>query len=253
MVDYSKWDKFDVSDSDDEASSGPVQVTRLDKSSSGGRVTIGREGYTIEEDDMTTKVVVAEKAAALVPQITEKGKTDAWFHGEYEGHLYHWQQDRYEVIIFAQVPWVSAYSKKDIIVKFEEGDRSIALAPKKWKTESDTFVAALQYDIVLAGDPSNPWDDVIEWNLESWNNEPAVKFVFRKKSPLANATFWWRKVFQGTPEIDVTNLPGRTFDRRTQDNFQLAQEEFRRKVAADELGVYLGLPNDDEKADEAEK
>jgi hypothetical protein len=163
--------------------------------------------------------------------------------GTYRGTEYEWWQDRYEVTLLLYIDWLSSSIKKrDLKLSFTEHTKllEISLNPssKVFHTSLQSFEGKLQYAIQLIGEKHNEYDEILDWEFipsspcssSSSSSRPAIKLSLKKLSPIPNATFWWKKVFEGEPEIDVTKISGRQKQQMVQDEFQQAHELFMQKV-----------------------
>lgn len=160
--------------------------------------------------------------------------------GKYQGCWYQWSQDRYEVhveifISSDSIPpqKTTNLQKKNFQLLYDEMDRNLRLQyTSSSKEVSEILCFPISYAITLTGDRDNPYDDMVDWNLltnssvivNSWSdflmsfkdeskNNSEIKAIlqldFKKYSPIPNAFIWWKNIFLGEPEIDLTKIEGR--------------------------------------------
>lgn len=224
MVDYSKWDNIDYGSSDEDEGSAP-HVTALSKPES---ITVGPGGYTVGKvcADQAMPVKEASKQGDQ-PEVSFTGNGAEIIRGEYR---YFWSQDRYTVCLRLIVP--EATNNKNVSVSIT--DRRFEVKLKD--STHPYFVADLQYDVTLTGESDNPYDKIIDWEIVTERVENCeykmLKATLVKKSPIPGATMWWRRVFVGDPEIDVTKIGGRSAaDLASAQNYAEAHRLFQEKIS----------------------
>lgn len=183
--------------------------------------------------------------------------------GVFQGLSYEWSQTRYEVTMYlycsseslkeklsgsGEVDDVAALRKRDFHLLYRESDRQLTLSYRHRslnKEDRETLVQGrLQYDVELTGDPDYPYDDVIDWEVTSMpsgeHHLPELRdkgdvlcfeVVMRKQQKFSNAIIWWKTVFQGEAEIDVSTIQDRSKNyAEFMQNFQTANQMFLEKL-----------------------
>jgi hypothetical protein len=213
MVDYSRWDHFDVSDEDedenedeDSGSSGP-KVMKLDE---GARVTIGPEGssVTLAQSPQKVSSSSSNKEASISP-------INGW-----SCDLYSWSQDRYEVRVQSGVIPLAAKANEFSLIVTET---SLRLFYKG----SVLFGGDLKYSVTIDDE-----DPSVDWEIINGERGRVVAFTLIKKSPIPGSLIWWNRLFIGDPEIDTSKIPGRVGTIGTSDAWEQAHEMFRQRIAA---------------------
>lgn len=193
-----------------------------------------------EEQQYEQKVLSSQEKVQELPQTAPASKNKALngSRGNYQGCWYQWSQDRYEVHVEIFIssdlfPQKTTIQKKNFHLLYDEMDRNLRLQyTASSKEVSEILSFPISYAITLTGDRDNPYDDVIDWNFltnssvitTSWsdflsnykiesNDNSEIKAIlqldFKKYSPIPNAFIWWKNVFLGEPEIDLTKIEGR--------------------------------------------
>lgn len=273
MVDYSKWDKFDYDDDDEDEFASPAQVTKIG-GEKGGKVHIGPSGYSVEDESgdgvdhvQPRTVTTISSSVASKPSLSKTGGLGVIVEngstGKYRNVDYCWSQDRYEVSLTLFIDWVEGMRKKDITVSYFSGTKELKIISKL--SESNSFIGNFQFAVELVGDPENPYDDIFDWGIVSGLQHPtdhtrtytAIQIALKKISPLPNSIFWWKNVFIGEPHIDVTKISGRT--PAAEDEFQTAQRIFlermqQLKKQPEQLDhrIPIDFENDSEQKEEGE-
>ena len=192
MVDYSKWDHFHDSSSEDEdeEDTRPVpHVTRLDK---GTRVAFGKEGVTLLEPQQESPQPPQQSAAQKVP--TAEEQTEARRRqltrngGEESTHL--WSQTREEVHIAVFV--TKGTRAKDVSVVLVPHASTTAPAPHL--TVSVCGKAVVDADVAYPfSDDKDALDSCYE--LQDFDGERRVCIVELRKEHLLGAADsvvqWW--------------------------------------------------------------
>jgi hypothetical protein len=152
----------------------------------------------------------------------------------------------------------SNLKKKDFQVNYEESSRKLLISYRHLNTSTKQmeFLPILEgnfpFDIEITGEIDNPYDDLIDWNLSttsakkiqfpsifSFPSSPVddgkifieIELLMKKKLKFANAIIWWKNVFVGEPEIDLTTIADRAKNySEFMTNFAIAQEKFREKI-----------------------
>ena len=199
MVDYSKWDKFDASSSDDdndEEHSNP-RISSFD--GEGRSVTIGPAGVTVADKSVSTNVTTSSSKATIF-QLSDRngGKTDQFI----------WSQDRSEVVIRKELE--VSIKAADVEVLF---DVITSILSVKVKSNGSYLIyGEFRYKFELIDDELCP----VQWEIVSMEDDNETKtlhrvleITLRKLSPIPGAVIWWKNVFVGDSEIDVTTIPDR--------------------------------------------
>ena len=233
-----------------------------------------RQKLMEEEDKTRQSDTSSTHKASTVPT---KLQTPDVFHRKYRNIEYLWSQDRYEVTVILFLPIISesALAKKDLLLSYANLTKTIRLTRRSPLEGSGSsanspisllFEGILQYEIEVTGDPSNPFDDILEWNIRhnlhplTQIQEISVEIVLKKKSPFVGVTIWWSHVFAGeTEKVDVSKLKGRDTRRiqEVEDSFQSAQRQFLEKMEKDrtekvDRRVEIDLRDQDEEDEEAQ-
>jgi hypothetical protein len=152
----------------------------------------------------------------------------------------------------------NSLKKKDFHVVYGEETRELQISyrfinQKSKQTEMIPILKGkLSYDVEITGEVDNPYDDMVDWNLTMCSSSSfssvslqqmfisegndtkdilAFEFLLKKKLKIANAVIWWKNVFEGEPEIDLSTIKDRTKGyAEFMTNFQLAQEQFQEKI-----------------------
>ena len=231
MVDYSKWDKFadSESDEDDRASSSLPRVHQFHQPTS---VTIGPNGpnyYETEPEDDPTLPLPSPGTSSRAPAAAAEASSSAVSAAaaavsggvsgslksseeRYETSTHSWQQTRYDVTI-----WIKKIpldlKRSDLIIELKNHNilsihiHAILFFHKQFKYEINT----------------NLNDGIIDWEIISINNEEKlIKFIFQKHQYLPGSAIWWNACFLGDEEIDVMNIP----ERKLSTNDKIQKQQF---------------------------
>jgi hypothetical protein len=217
MVDYSKWDSFDGGSSDEEVDSKP-HVTTLPTAS---KITIGPQGCTLgNEQEIESKL--RDKLLKRKDQRVNNG-------GEVvrDDCRFYWTQDRYAVTLSIFIN--DNVRAKDIRVTLERKQLII----DDIITKSCILSGIMQYDVQLTNEADNPYDSICDWEIvKECAGNKILQLTLVKKSPIPGTSFWWKNVFVGDPEIDVTQIVGRSnSDLEASKNFAEAHHLFQQKIA----------------------
>lgn len=246
MVDYSKWNHFNVEDSDSETEIGcnsQATVTTLEPNS---RVQIGPEGavinssHTDEKNLQTLPKSISEKnSASLAPN-------ENMFEFETKCKTYSWQQTRYDVSLSINISSINEY--KTLEAKGLKLTYALQCINKHFlfKCNGKTLMdAVLAYDIIEIDDDG---DSCIDWEVKTvTRSEGVIKLcivTLRKKSPIPNAIQWWSKVFLHEQDtVDVTKISDRNKSLANSNTtsfntvWKEAHAQFKANVAAQEKVV----------------
>lgn len=225
--------------------------------------TVGSSS-TASNMPISDRVEYLSETSQVTEEIVMKKKTENGQAGQYHDCAYYWSQSRHEVNLSIYLPpthlastytpeVIKSISKRDLRLTYEEESKllSVYFISKKviW------FQTNLQYAIELTGDPTNPYDDILEWAVvkESVADTSEVKLrvdlALKKHCPIANATLWLERVFPDETKIDVTKIAGRNLQSRTvhTDPFQQAHELFLQRMKEKEV---IEIDIDDEEEEE---
>ena len=188
MVDYSKWNKFEVSDDEDDK---PNHLPIITKLNSNQKVTIGPTGPMIEE---------VQKRENITTSSAKEGDKDISYlyrNGSYTD-LYHWDQGKNDITLRIKVP--STTLAKFIKITLLE-DKSLIVT-----ISNDILLnEKMKYNVVLTDCIEND-RSFIDWELLTILDQKYIVLTFLKQSPIPNAIFWWDRVFEDDVPIDVTKL-----------------------------------------------
>ena len=254
-IDYSKWDKMDFSDDDDNSTNSEQntfpRVTRLDEPSSvtvkDGSVNI-QKGEVMAEKKKTNINTSIKKKVDGGTTCIESIKTTCTGDDRRRSILTHnggsyidqltntetfWSQDRHEVIFSISFDFLKILSR-DIRVEVKGGlsysDRFAAVGGSK-VTDQDSdgkgeihvktttginiFRGHLAYSIYL---PEG--EEEVDWEIDATDpNKKLIKITLLKALPMQGLTIWWSKPMVKYPEIDVVrDIQGRGNDNNRDDS-----------------------------------
>jgi hypothetical protein len=208
MVDYSKWNNIELSDSDDDDSGLKPKVTQL---SNGERIQIGPNGSTI----------ISDKGQPLNQPKVSKLKCNVE-NGSYCNN-FNWSQNRYEVNIQSIVP----YSTKASDVKLKVNEKQLEV----FLHEALHFGGELAYTIDI--DNTDTIYGGISWEVTDYTSENRLlALTLTKKSPIPGSFIWWKHVFITDPEIDLNSIKGRSGNISASNEWELAHKMFKEKISA---------------------
>jgi hypothetical protein len=213
MVDYSKWDHIGDSDGEEEEFRQAPIVRHIED---GAKISIGPSGAAlVRPSDSKETGASSIIASAQPPSRPGLGLLD-----EYTVAPTHkWKQDKSEVVIL--IPADRNVKASDIKVKIT-GDKELSVVVKgialletrmKYKTEINS-------------------EDGLDWELVRSSTDCNIKITFKKHQYIPGSCIWWSCVFEGDTEIDVTKIPGRESSGSFAENWRLANEMFRERIAA---------------------
>jgi hypothetical protein len=260
MVDYSKWDKFGDTESDeDESSNSLPRVHHFKQPTS---VTIGPNGLNYQAD--TSKI----SSTTSTPPVTTLDHHDHDINQEnssisilpsvspsqsspfqrYETPTHSWQQTRYEITIWIKnIPFhtknsdlkVNLYQKNSLCIEIN----SLIFFQKTLKYEISHDIDSDGIDWEIISSPSS-----------SSTNEKQIKIIFQKHQYLPGSAIWWNACFLGDEEIDVMQIPERklsTNEKIQKQQFsnvwKEANEIFQKKIQGNETSsrCSIELPSDE--------
>ena len=89
---------------------------------------------------------------------------------------------------------------------------------------------ALRYAVAL--DAEDEAAGGVQWELSDLSTAARLlSFTLGKKSPIPGSFIWWKNVFPGDPEIDVSAIQGRAGNLASSAEWEKAHEMFREKIA----------------------
>ena len=248
MVDYSRWNKIDFSDSEDDDNDaqgrgGGPTVTTLDHHE---QVRIDSTGISLLppvssfSSTFSSSSLPPSSSSSLASKPPRSNRavdhSDDW--NKCSARDFQWRESKNEV--FLLIPVVSNQRASELIIKFDSLTRTLSVE----KCGASLLEGKLRYEI--AKDP----EDILDWELVSNSslNEKYISIVLQKKSPLPNTNIWWSCVFEGDEEIDVTQIKARqeiTFKSSASSSFaeawKAAHQQFvdkastRTKINIDDL------------------
>ena len=246
-MNYSKWDKFEVS-SDEEEERGLCDVTDL-----GGPTSVQINGPNIKFLKKPTQAeapVIKAKTQACNESSSKVQEGDDFVRRE----AYKWCQSRDDVTIV--IPLAVGLRSKDLQVSLRGADKddNSAAAPSKpiltIRATTGTGLlttllqGALQYPIVPQ-DMSECWEVLTVGGSSSGSSgssgsssDRQIELTLRKQSPIPGAVQWWTRVLEAEPPIDPTTVPAR---------LRMQSQQVPRKAAEEGAG---GQENEKEKEKE---
>jgi hypothetical protein len=192
MVDYSKWDKLEVSDDeDDDINSMQPRVTKLN----GERVQIDKTGASVLPVLNTQVKNVLENQTNIFNQ--DDDISYLWLNGSsYQN--YNWDQSKTEVILRIEIPQNSVAKFIKVLIQ----DRFVQVLD----ANNFEFRKKLQYEVNLSDSLDSQSNEYSDWEIITIQNYRFLVITLQKKCPFADAVFWWDRVFKDEPPIDVTNI-----------------------------------------------
>ena len=152
-------------------------------------VTIGPSGLIIgSKDNVDASILSNDIMKGFEFDTSNGGKTDTYF----------WSQDRYEVVIKIIIP----VDTKSSLVGIKLIDSKIIHIGLKGVI---LLSKELKYGIHFEENSG------IDWELLTTpdNSCKYLQLVLPKKSPIPGSFIWWKCVFIGDDEIDVSSIKGR--------------------------------------------
>eukprot|EP00050_Salpingoeca_kvevrii_P000327 m.146007 g.146007 ORF g.146007 m.146007 type:complete len:420 (+) comp10087_c0_seq6:982-2241(+) len=261
-IDYSKWDKLDVSSSEDEeemgvdednvlqpGGKGQPRVYKLDHGQTvhipGRNVTV-RSGSDpaaaaaapsvmeiTEEDEEKEEMAEQQKQsshndkpAAAAPTRDPESKltqNGGSFSGSF-GHLL-WSQDAEEVSLAVAVP---AGTRAKAVAVSAPDDRHLRISVDGAPVFEEELFAAIE----TAEAPD--WE-ILDWHSPEAEGRRIVRATMRK-AKLGGIILWWRSATKEGPQIDTSELKDRPAASAKNaasfmESFAKAQEMFREKMA----------------------
>lgn len=215
-MDYSKWDHIDVSDdSDEEGSRGLPRVTKFEKP---GVVNISKEGVSftpqIESKNApskkpfttTTSAATTSSSSSTNSAVKNGDESLLWRNGS-KMDRFHWSQTQTEVTLRFPIP-VNLAAKNTKILLLAGRDLTIKEINAK-SSEVISFNGRFRYEVKVGDSVDTDTGEFSDWELLTLQDQRYLVLTFQKVSALAGAVFWWDRVFDGDPAIDVTAIEDR--------------------------------------------
>lgn len=236
-INYSKWDKIDVSDS--EESDGDAYTPTVTTLGSDSSVTIGPTGVSLGSSSSSSSSSAA--AASFDKQTTKSTECSEdvlWMRNGCKTELYYWSQDKIEVVLRVKV---NSDIKASTITIIFGGDKQLSIRTAR----TIILSSKLRYDVETNNIESG--DAIFDWEIKTYrvHNDTVrlLEIILRKKCPIPGAVMWWENVFEGDEEIDVTMISDRKLSvnsisndndskstTRFSEAWRLAHEEFQEKM-----------------------
>jgi hypothetical protein len=235
MVDYSKWDKFSnsLSDESDEEQQ-PMKVTKFDKKN-GETITIGPQGYRVEG----SKNISSDSMPAIATAVEKKILVDAFSENGAVLEKYKWMQNRYEVRL--TIPLPDTVKPKNVSVDVVDKVLTVSGGEAVPVLLSGTLRYMIKMESTEEAQATlrDRYFSAIDWVIEQESARSPLKVVritLYKQSPIPGAFIWWENVFEGEDKIDTTKIAGRNSvgAKSVSDNFVEAQKLFAEKIAKNE-------------------
>lgn len=220
MVDYSKWDKMDVSDSEDEKPEPEVQS--FDRPQT---VTLGPEGASFSPQEGEHGRTAMQRTASSASSSKRSRGTDAPSGGDSAAMEVEAEQGALQPIDAAQADkaaanggvvgeryvWSQSPEEVQVHVLVPEGtlakEVTVEVSEHRLSVRRQGCGAPL-----LAGDwefPIAP-EEILDWEVTGLCGHRAVRVAVRKKpAPMDGMRVWWASLLKGEPGIDVSKIGGR--------------------------------------------
>mmetsp|Transcript_8944 Transcript_8944/g.13440 ORF Transcript_8944/g.13440 Transcript_8944/m.13440 type:complete len:223 (+) Transcript_8944:51-719(+) len=211
MVDYSKWDKFQDSDSeDDERSSRMPKVHTIAEGSS---IQINSQGASVIPPSLDDTSSVESDTLKQEPIPCSAASSSRRFKATGSAPTHTWEQDRQEVTLW--IPVDSTLKGADVVISVEESMFTV-----QSKTEV-ILSKELRYKVEVP-------EDGVDWELITTDGVKQLKVTLVKHVYIPGSVIWWSNVFNGDPEVDVSQIEGRK-KSSFKDNWEQAHAMFREK------------------------
>ena len=229
MVDYSKWDSFGADEEDDEETFQGPRVTTFE-GDKGRSFIIGPSGATlVKASENPLKKLPCNSPTEIELDSTNGGITDNFT----------WSQDRYDVYLRKAVQ--AELKASNVKIDFNIADNFLSVCDRS--TGIIFFQGVLRYKFEINEQELCPiqWELVTIASKSSSNkannvDQRVLEIIFKKVSPIPGSIIWWKMVFLGDPEIDVTAIAGRgTVSTEISSAWDEAHKLFREKIATREL------------------
>lgn len=271
VLDYSKWDKLEVSDSDDgEEEEEDEGLERWAETQSAAAAAAGKRWPGMDEhpppQSATAAAPAAPPAAAPAPEPADGSvQPSKLVRNGGRTQRYMWSQEKQEVSVSVLAP--AGTSAKAVVVVLSEQQLKVGLAggakqttaAPKGAAECTWLISGQLYHPVEA--PEDPTD--IDWEIRDLSPEehaaqlladtdaetndgqakdgysaseaaqrPRVIVVSFKKKVPHGVVLWWKGLLKGDATIDVTKIAGRgAVNKDTASAWAQAHAQFQENVA----------------------
>jgi hypothetical protein len=276
-IDYSKWDRMEFSDDDEEEEfMNQPRITRLDEPS---RVTARQDGTLLVESSVPAgrKPSVDSSSALTKGSESKHGDdNDTTFADNLEkkkriewtkqgakttlsagGTDLYWSQDRCNAVLRILLP--STCNGKDLSVTlsgtiWSYADRNSASGDQRARLDisiksSKLLSSRLVYPIHYSEDDDDA--AAVDWSIDYLGKDRFVAIALHKAAPMHGVTLWWRRPFEDMEEVDIE----RNSDQKQQsqvfkETWDEAHRLFRSKIESGEL-PRMNLANNADNAESA--
>lgn len=210
MVDYSKWNNYKDSDSEDNDEVSHTATPTVYTLDPNERVDIGPQGARIQMSGDSVSPTSSsgtglKKSVASVATPHSYGKEQ----------MFTWQQTRLDVSLKIIIPAPFVELMKQVPKRI--GLMTLTLHARHFVVKVGELVfldKQLAYDVT---ETDKDGDCAVDWEIKTLPSAGEISeeckelwVTMKKKSPIPNAVQWWRKVFtDDVNEIDVTKIAGR--------------------------------------------
>ncbi|KAH8582310.1 Low complexity [Cryptosporidium sp. chipmunk genotype I] len=231
-VDYSKWDKIEISsDEESERLGSGCNVTRFDSPQS---ITIGGRRESEEDKKLSSNLIADE--LEIEPGHVSREKTlsldDYVFGGRSKsGKDYYWTQTENDLIVIVEIN----PEMKNTDFKINVTEKSVTIMYGLETILLEEFEYEVKDD-----------DSTVFWSIkevESFDTTQKKRKVTRmlvleleKKELNTSIRLWWKRVFKGGIETDISNFSRFTSTKKEERNkkfleaWEKAHNEFRNKI-----------------------
>eukprot|EP01059_Diplonema_ambulator_P015352 TRINITY_DN26480_c0_g1_i1.p2 TRINITY_DN26480_c0_g1~~TRINITY_DN26480_c0_g1_i1.p2 ORF type:complete len:261 (+),score=82.13 TRINITY_DN26480_c0_g1_i1:1057-1839(+) len=192
-LDYSKWDKIEVSDSESEE----------------------------EEEEGPEETAPPPVAAATSSVVTLLEPTSLDENGA-SREQYYWSQTPSDVTVHFKVP--PATRGKDVTITLDTQTLSVSISNTPLNPALTTTCYPI--DVAPTADPTD-----IDWEILTHNSERLVRVTFKKKSP-STVTPWWDRIYPTEDRIPPSAIKGRSTAKAAESKrvWDEAHKQFREKI-----------------------
>ena len=257
VIDYSKWDKLEVSSSSDDEDGAPIpssapRVHRLDRDAGEelqvGNIRVRSSAPPSGGDRGSAKASTSDAdGARSVGGGARAGTVDAasLSHNGASFPSYRWSQSSDHCVLSVLVPAGSRAADVEVVV----GDRGMHHGAPCAKC---VHVNHTPSGVAIGGALAYPCraeeDDLIaHWELKdvdegaSAGGSRAIQVTLRKLSPAPNITVWWKRLFESeTSEVDVSSFRERRNPGSFAEAFRQAEEQFKRNIRQQQGDLDVG-------------
>jgi hypothetical protein len=281
VLDYSKWDRMEFSDDDDEEQHElQPRITRLEEpsrvtarhdgtlwvessssssSSSSSLVTTPagswnaprKNGSELKRDGDNNDITVAHNNLELTKKQIEWTQHGA--KTTLGGTDLYWSQDRCNVVLRIGLP--STCHGKDLSVTlsgtiWSYADRHSASGDQRAMLKisiksTKLFSSRIFYPIHYSEEDDDDAGEV-DWSIDYLGKDRFITIALHKAVPMYGVTLWWRRPFEDMEEVDIE----RNSDQKKQsqlfmETWDEAHRLFRSKIASGELPNMQPTNRDD--------